>query len=500
MKKGKKKQQKEVPEPGTENRTGISREFAGEFAARLLEWYAVHKRNLPWRETTDPYRIWISEIILQQTRVAQGLEYYNRFTERFPDVASLAHASEDEVMNYWQGLGYYSRARNLHAAAKNIMERFGGVFPTDYRDVLSLKGVGEYTAAAICSFAYRAPYAVLDGNVYRILARILGIGMPADSPQAKKYFTAIAEELLDKDFPDDYNQAIMDFGAIQCVPQSPRCPVCPFTDRCAAFRENRVESLPVKKGKTAVKERFFNYFHIRCGGNILLHKRTGKDIWQNLYEFPLIETPGPATFAEIETLPEYRELIRETGRLKRLRSLPMPDHLLSHRIIHPVFHEMESLRLSPCSKQGEAAATAATITATDNVLGEAAATETTTAATGNVLEEAAATAATTSATSNILGEAAATATTAAATGNILEEPAATVVAATATGNVLEEAAATATTAAATGNVLGEAAPPEYATPSAATKYIVIPENKIKDYPVPRLIESYLEYTVGTLPL
>lgn len=454
MKKGKKKQQKEVPEPGTENRTGISREFAGEFAARLLEWYAVHKRNLPWRETTDPYRIWISEIILQQTRVAQGLEYFNRFTERFPDVASLANASEDEVMNYWQGLGYYSRARNLHAAAKNIMERFGGVFPTDYRDVLSLKGVGEYTAAAICSFAYRAPYAVLDGNVYRILARILGIGMPADSPQAKKYFTAIAEELLDKDFPDDYNQAIMDFGAIQCVPQSPRCPVCPFTDRCAAFRENRVESLPVKKGKTAVKERFFNYFHIRCGGNILLHKRTGKDIWQNLYEFPLIETPGPATFAEIEALPEYRELIRETGRLKRLRTLPMPDHLLSHRIIHPVFHEMECLRLPPCSMQGEAAATAAATAAaaTDNVLGEAAAT---------------ATATTTTATDNVLGEAATAATAAAtATDNVLEEP----------------------------------APPEYANSSAATKYIMISEDKIKDYPVPRLIESYLEYTVGTLPL
>lgn len=455
MKKGKKKQQNEIPEPGTENRSGISREFAGEFAARLLEWYAVHKRNLPWRETTDPYRIWISEIILQQTRVAQGLEYFNRFTERFPDVASLANASEDEVMNYWQGLGYYSRARNLHAAAKNIMERFGGVFPTDYRDVLSLKGVGEYTAAAICSFAYRAPYAVLDGNVYRILARILGIGMPADSPQAKKHFTAIAEELLDKNFPDDYNQAIMDFGAIQCVPQSPRCPVCPFTDRCAAFRENRVESLPVKKGKTAVKERFFNYFHIRCGGNILLHKRTGKDIWQNLYEFPLIETPGPATFAEIEALPEYRELIRETGRLKRLRTLPMPDHLLSHRIIHPVFHEMECLRLPPCSMQGEAAATAIMA------------------------------AATAAADYNVLGEAAAAATMAAATGNVLGEAAAT---------------AAATAASATGNVLGESTPPEYANPSAATKYIIIPEDKIKDYPVSRLIESYLEYTVGTLPL
>ena len=432
MKKGKKKQQKEIPEPGTENRTGISREFAGEFATRLLEWYAVHKRNLPWRETTDPYRIWISEIILQQTRVAQGLEYFNRFTERFPDVASLANASEDEVMNYWQGLGYYSRARNLHAAAKNIMERFGGVFPTDYRDVLSLKGVGEYTAAAICSFAYRAPYAVLDGNVYRILARILGIGMPADSPQAKKYFTAIAEELLDKDFPDDYNQAIMDFGAIQCVPQSPRCPVCPFTDRCAAFRENRVDD-PVRKQMVG-HGKGPEPFQPACFPYQLPVFRKGFDFG---------ESCGPRSLDEgkfIQILPDIfsRAFVQQDippAPDMEIIEKPFLDGRLSFfdgKGFHPVFHEMESLRLSPCSMQGEAAATA-----------------TTTAATGNVLGEAAATAAAT---------------------------------------------------AATGNVLGEPTPPEYANPSAATKYIVIPENKIKDYPVPRLIESYLEYTVGTLPL
>lgn len=314
---------------------------AGAFSARLLAWYALHKRDLPWRRTADPYRIWISEIILQQTRVAQGTEYFNRFIARFPHVAALAEASEEQVLHCWQGLGYYSRARNLHAAAREIVSRFGGTFPRQYADVLSLPGIGEYTAAAICSFAYRAPHAVVDGNVYRVLARIFGIGTPVDTPAAKKQFSALAQSLLDGNAPDDYNQAIMDFGALQCTPRSPRCGACPFSDTCRAFRENRTGSLPVKKGKTAVKPRYFNYFHIRTGNSLLLHKRTEKDIWQNLYEFPLIETDAPADFAHLQTLPPYRELLRMTGPLRLVRALPMPPHQLSHRIIHPVFYEME---------------------------------------------------------------------------------------------------------------------------------------------------------------
>ena len=195
-----------------------------DFSKILLKWYKVHKRPLPWRDTQDPYRIWISEIILQQTRVAQGYDYFLRFIDRFPDIDTLAAAPEDEVLKYWEGLGYYSRARNLHAAAKSMH----GVFPTTYAGVLALKGVGEYTAAAICSFAYRMSYAVVDGNVYRVLSRLFGIHTPTDSTEGKKQISLLAQELLDKSCPDDHNQAIMDFGATQCVPQTPNCKVCPF--------------------------------------------------------------------------------------------------------------------------------------------------------------------------------------------------------------------------------------------------------------------------------
>ena len=202
-----------------------------EFIVPLEKWYLENKRDLPWRNTTDPYVIWISEVILQQTRVIQGLDYFNRFMTRFPDVASLAEAEEDEVLKYWQGLGYYSRARNLHTAARQIMDDFGGLFPKNYRDVLSLKGIGEYTAAAICSFAYRQPYAVVDGNVYRVLARLFDIDVPIDSTQGKKLFVKLASDLLDKKRPDVYNQAIMELGALQCVPRSPHCELCPLSNK-----------------------------------------------------------------------------------------------------------------------------------------------------------------------------------------------------------------------------------------------------------------------------
>lgn len=256
------------------------------FSGTLLDWYAENKRDLPWRNTTDPYLIWISEIILQQTRVAQGYEYFLRFIKRFPDVASLAAASEDEVMKYWQGLGYYSRARNLHAAAKSMK----GTFPKNYAEVRALKGVGDYTAAAICSFAYDMPYAVVDGNVYRVLSRYFGIDIPIDSTEGKKTFTALAREMLDKSRPADYNQAIMDFGAVQCMPQSPNCLFCPLSGSCRALLEGKVQQLPVKQHRTKTTNRYFNYIYVRMGAHTLIHKRTENDIWKNLFELPLIET------------------------------------------------------------------------------------------------------------------------------------------------------------------------------------------------------------------
>lgn len=296
---------------------------------------------MPWRETTDPYRIWISEIILQQTRVIQGLEYFNRFMERFPDVKSLAEAEEDEVMKYWQGLGYYSRARNLHAAAKEIMHRFGGEFPRKYEEVLALKGIGEYTAAAICSFAWKQPYAVVDGNVYRVLGRVFGMDTPIDSGTGKKEFAELAQVLLDKKSPDLYNQAIMDFGAVQCTPKVPNCLYCPLRERCVAFSSGRVDELPVKAGKTVVKPRYFNYLHIHCKGVSLLARRNAKDIWQNLYEYPLIETGEAVDFAELQKSPGYARLMEGVEGIQVLRMMEMPKHVLSHRIIYARFYELE---------------------------------------------------------------------------------------------------------------------------------------------------------------
>jgi A/G-specific adenine glycosylase len=214
------------------------------FATTIIDWYKENKRDLPWRDTKDPYKIWISEIILQQTRVVQGYDYYCRFMEHFPDVETLAKASEDEVMKCWQGLGYYSRARNLHEAARTIAEK--GAFPVRYEDVRALKGVGDYTAAAICSFAYDMPYAVVDGNVYRVLSRWLGVEEPIDTGAGKKLYASLADEMMDKSRPALYNQAIMDFGALQCVPSSPSCLFCPLSDSCVALQKNLVDKLPWK--------------------------------------------------------------------------------------------------------------------------------------------------------------------------------------------------------------------------------------------------------------
>ena len=306
----------------------------------LLDWYARHGRDLPWRRTRDPYRIWLSEVILQQTRVAQGMDYYLRFTERFPDVGSLAAAPEDEVLKLWQGLGYYSRACNLHAAARQVAERFGGVFPRSYDEVRSLRGVGDYTAAAVCSAAYDAPCAVLDGNVFRVLARLFDIDLPIDSTAGKRTFAELAQTQLDMRCPGRYNQAVMDFGVLQCTPAQPGCADCPLAARCLALAAGTVAERPVKQAKTKVRDRWFNYLHVTCGDRTLLRRRGEGDIWQGLYEFPMIETDRAADFSELTDSEEFRTVLGGVE-WRLLRSVAMPKHQLSHQTLHAVFHRFE---------------------------------------------------------------------------------------------------------------------------------------------------------------
>ena len=306
----------------------------------LSDWYSANKRDLPWRGITDPYKIWISEIILQQTRVNQGYDYYVRFIGRFPDVATLASAGEDEVLKYWQGLGYYSRARNLHKASKQIINTFSGVFPTGYQDVLRLSGVGDYTAAAICSLAYQQPYAVVDGNVYRVLSRLTGSATPIDTSAGKKEFAALAQQLLDTAHPDIHNQAMMDFGALQCTPANPDCNICPLKEYCVGFNSGIVSLLPVKQGKTLVSNRYFNYFHITCGEYTYLQKREANDIWKNLYEFPLIETAQDTEIGELSASAEFQTLFGKLADFEILKVTPPMKHVLSHRIIFARFYRV----------------------------------------------------------------------------------------------------------------------------------------------------------------
>jgi len=306
------------------------------FSKTLLNWYSSHKRDLPWRDTRDPYRIWISEIILQQTRVVQGYAYFQRFIQHFPDVKSLASASQDEVLKLWQGLGYYSRARNLHAAACSMK----GKFPTTYEEVRALKGVGDYTAAAICSFAYHLPYAVVDGNVYRVLSRYFDIDTPIDTAAGKKLFAALAQEMLCVESPANYNQAIMDFGALQCTPQQPQCGSCPLVDSCGALASGRVQQLPVKQHKAQTVNRYFNYIYVRAGAYTYLHQRRADDIWKNLYEFPLIETDTDYSEARLLASPQFQALFAsdETPVVRLVQQ--SVKHVLSHRIIYANFYEV----------------------------------------------------------------------------------------------------------------------------------------------------------------
>lgn len=311
----------------------------------LLDWYLRQGRDLPWRRTRDPYRIWLSEVILQQTRVAQGLGYYLRFTERFPDVASLAAASEDEVLKLWQGLGYYSRARNLLAAAREVVARFGGEFPRTFDEVRSLRGVGDYTAAAICSAAYDLPCAVVDGNVYRVLSRLYDLADPIDTTAGRRLFVELARQLLDERTPGRYNQAIMDFGALVCTPASPDCGECPFRDRCRSREAGTVTLRPVKQGRTAVRDRWFHYLHITSGDCTLLCRRERRDIWQGLYEFPLLETPEAAAFETLLSSPRFGELLGGTA-WRLLRTIPLPKHQLSHQRIHATVYRIETPHLT----------------------------------------------------------------------------------------------------------------------------------------------------------
>ena len=259
-----------------------------DFSDILSQWYAINKRDLPWRSTVNPYHIWLSEIILQQTRVEQGLPYYLKFIDTFPVVADLANADEDLVLKLWQGLGYYSRARNLQFSAKLILSEFGGNFPDNHADILKLKGVGPYTAAAISSFSFGLPFAVLDGNVIRVLSRVFGIQTPFDTTAGKKQFQKLAQELLDKKNSAEYNQAIMEFGALQCVPKSPKCNHCPIVNDCIAFNTNTVSLLPVKSKKLKVKSRFLHFLVVNKNNEVLIGKRKS-GIWQGLYEFPFLE-------------------------------------------------------------------------------------------------------------------------------------------------------------------------------------------------------------------
>ena len=320
------------------------------FSTIILHWYKKNKRDLPWRHTKDPYLIWLSEIILQQTRVEQGLPYYFRISEKYPTVVSLANAKEDEILRLWQGLGYYTRARNLHAAARQIKNEFDSKFPTDYANIRSLKGVGEYTAAAIASFAFDLEYAVVDGNVFRLLSRYFGIKTPIDTGEGKKKFTALAGKLIKNYPPAIYNQAIMEFGARQCRPANPSCETCPLNASCYAYSKNIVSKFPIKKNKTKSRNRYFNYLYIKQQNSFYIKKRIDNDIWLGLHDFPLIETEKKTKESAFIGSAEWKKIFKDS-KIKIANISPEYKHLLSHQKIHARFYEIiliqkSNLRLS----------------------------------------------------------------------------------------------------------------------------------------------------------
>ena len=307
----------------------------------LINWYLQNKRDLPWRNTTNPYQIWLSEIMLQQTRVAQGMPYFLSFTDAFPSVFDLAKAEEEQVLKLWQGLGYYSRARNLHKTAQYIATELNGVFPDNYKDLLQLKGVGDYTAAAIASFSYNEVVPVVDGNVFRVLSRYLDIETDIAQASAKKEFAALALELMPKDNPAIFNQAIMEFGALQCVPKNPDCSICIFNESCAALQKKKVDQLPVKLKKLKVRNRYFNYFMLSdAEENTLIQKRTAKGIWHNLYEFPLLETLQEEDFEFVSNAIQQESFFTNPIISMRACNEKSIVHKLSHQHLHIKFWKL----------------------------------------------------------------------------------------------------------------------------------------------------------------
>lgn len=313
-----------------------------DFQHTLLFWYQNHKRDLPWRNTTDAYIIWLSEIILQQTRVEQGTPYFLRFVEAFPTVADFANANEADILKLWQGLGYYSRARNMHATAKNVVDEYQGVFPTKYSELINLRGIGPYSAAAISSFSNGEPKAVLDGNVFRVFARYFGIDTPINSTKGIAEFTMLAEEMLFLPQPGLYNQAIMEFGALQCKPKNPDCATCPLSQSCVALRSEMVNKLPKKLPKAAKKHRFFNYFICQKNGNVLVKHRQAGDIWQHLYDFPCIETNEKPSQLDADFLTAVHSGFGKNVQIIIQASL---KHILTHQLIHAQFFSLSNFSI-----------------------------------------------------------------------------------------------------------------------------------------------------------
>ncbi|MDC6364253.1 MULTISPECIES: A/G-specific adenine glycosylase [Flavobacteriaceae] len=317
------------------------------FSQEILQWYHKNKRELPWRNTIEPYNIWLSEIILQQTRVVQGIPYYLKFLDAFPTVRHLAKAPEEKILKLWQGLGYYSRARNLHATAKMVVNEHNGAFPNTYVGLKPLKGVGDYTASAIASICFNIPEPVVDGNVYRVLARYFGVGIPINSSEGIKHFKELARKVMNEEQIRDYNQGIMEFGAIQCAPKKPYCMLCPLQESCVALKDNKVDVLPIKLNKTKTRRRYFNYLVFLDGQkNTLLEQRKGKGIWQNLYQFPLLESEKEL---QVE---EFEQILMEENRLPQYRSFSMYNetpivHKLSHQHLYTRFWIVETKKLLP---------------------------------------------------------------------------------------------------------------------------------------------------------
>lgn len=309
------------------------------FQEEIIKWYLSNKRTLPWRDTTDAYVIWLSEIILQQTRVEQGLPYFNRFVEAYPRVTDFAAATEMQILKLWQGLGYYSRGRNMLFTAKQVAGQYGGVFPVKYEELIKLKGIGEYTAAAISSFSSGEAQAVLDGNVFRVLSRYFGINTPINSNEGKKQFSELAKSLIHHEDPATYNQAIMEFGALQCKPKSPDCGICPLQLSCFAKNNNLIPVLPVKLKKLKIKTRFINYFLCQDGDQILVNERTAADIWQNLYDLPRIETLAEPSLADNE----FFKLVKQNfGSDVTAQPIMQMKHLLTHQIIYVQFFALDN--------------------------------------------------------------------------------------------------------------------------------------------------------------